>query len=237
MKILIKKIFYTFKKLWTYFYFLINCKRKSIFLEKGAIFFKSKFKVKKDNEIIIGNDSQIIRTKLLIKGTNNVVYVSNDTKIYDSNILIKGDNNRVVIGEKVQLVNLQLIIEHCGNELTIGAKTTSSGLIEMYIKEGKKVIIGEDCMLSRDIIIRTSDGHSIVNDRNKRINYSDSVIIKDRVWIGQRAMLMKGAKISDNTVIAAGSTVTKKFENENIIIAGNPAKQVRENISWSRKLL
>ena len=47
--------------------------------------------------------------------------------------------------------------------------------------------------------------------------------------------ILKNTKIPSNSVVAQGSTVTKKFDTENIIIAGNPAKIVKENTIWDRK--
>ena len=43
---------------------------------------------------------------------------------------------------------------------------------------------------------------------------------------------MKDVKISRNSVVAYGSLVTKKFEQENVLLAGIPAKIVKENIYW-----
>ena len=53
------------------------------------------------------------------------------------------------------------------------------------------------------------------------------VVIGDNVWIGERAILTAGRRIADNTVIAAGSVVTKDFP-EGSIIGGNPAKFIRK---------
>ena len=47
--------------------------------------------------------------------------------------------------------------------------------------------------------------------------------------------ILKGAYISSNTVIGAFSVVTKKFEKNNIIIAGKPANIVKENIVWIKQ--
>jgi acetyltransferase-like isoleucine patch superfamily enzyme len=47
--------------------------------------------------------------------------------------------------------------------------------------------------------------------------------------------LLKGSFIKDNSIIATGSVVTKAFEESNVIIAGSPAKIVKENVSWVRE--
>ena len=48
---------------------------------------------------------------------------------------------------------------------------------------------------------------------------------------------MKGTELADSTVVAAGAVCTKKYEHGNVVLAGNPAKVVKEKIDWDRKLL
>ena len=90
-------------------------------------------------------------------------------------------------------------------------------------------------MLSSDISLRTGDSHSIITTDGKRINLSKNVYIGNHVWIGMRALVMKGSKILDNSIIGAGSLVTGKFSQKNIMLAGNPAKKIKENVDWKRE--
>ena len=90
-------------------------------------------------------------------------------------------------------------------------------------------------MFSKDINIRTGDGHAIVNKKTgERINPSKDVTIGNHVWIGMRGIFLKGTSIGDNSVVGASSIVTKKIEKSNVAIAGNPAIVVKENIDWKR---
>ncbi len=45
---------------------------------------------------------------------------------------------------------------------------------------------------------------------------------------------MKKVRIADNSVVGSASVVTKKFDEENVVIAGNPAKICRRNIMWEK---
>jgi acetyltransferase-like isoleucine patch superfamily enzyme len=53
------------------------------------------------------------------------------------------------------------------------------------------------------------------------------VIIKDNVWIGMNAVILKGVTIGENSVVAAGAIVSKNVP-ANVIVAGNPAIVVKE---------
>jgi len=68
----------------------------------------------------------------------------------------------------------------------------------------QEVRIGRDCMISWDVIIMDTDQHCINGDPPT----ARPVIIGDRVWIGCRAMILKGVHIGDGAVIGAGAIVT-----------------------------
>jgi len=89
------------------------------------------------------------------------------------------------------------------------------------------VIMGTGC------IIRTGDGHTIV-DKGSRdpLNEPQDVVIDRHVWIGARCMLLKGTKIRADSVVGAMSLVNRKFEEKNLLIAGVPARVIREGIDW-----
>lgn len=55
---------------------------------------------------------------------------------------------------------------------------------------------------------------------------SDSIIIGNNVWIGARSIILKGVEIWDNSVIGAGSVVTKSIPS-GVLAVGNPAKVIR----------
>ncbi|MBQ6299248.1 MAG: Coenzyme F420 hydrogenase/dehydrogenase, beta subunit C-terminal domain [Bacteroidales bacterium] len=94
---------------------------------------------------------------------------------------------------------------------------------------GDRIEIGENCFIGRDVIIRSYDAHQIEKD-----GYQVAAPIKigDHVWIGQRAMILKGVTIGDGAVIAAGAVVTKDVP-AHAVVAGVPAKVVEENIEWN----
>ena len=103
-----------------------------------------------------------------------------------------------------------------------------------FISSDKTILFGDEVVLGWNVHIRTSDGHEIYmkNNHDTIINPSKSVQIGNHVWIGANATVLKGVKIGDNNVVGFNSCVTKSYVCENCIIAGYPAKIIKENIDW-----
>lgn len=105
-----------------------------------------------------------------------------------------------------------------------------------FIACSESITIGEDVLLGWNVNIRDSDGHSVIsldNESNKKITDIDNkVIIGNHVWIAANVDIIKGVRIPTNCVVGYNSCVTKKFNEENCIIAGYPAKIIKKNIKW-----
>ena len=151
-----------------------------------------------------------------------------------ANIFIKGNNNILYIGDNCVVNNTSIILDNEGAEIRIGNKT-SIAKAQIVSLEPYNIEIGEDCMLSYDIEIRNTDSHKIYDkNTNKRINEGNGVSIGNHVWLGMRAIILKGVTIEDNSIVAGGSIVTKDVK-VNTIVSGNPAKQIKENVYWTRE--
>lgn len=89
-----------------------------------------------------------------------------------------------------------------------------------------EVRIGDNCMLGPNVGIYTA-GHSIEPlDRNKS-GYTIPIKIGNDVWVGGNCVILAGVTIGDNSVVAAGSIVTKDVP-KNTVVAGNPARIIKE---------
>lgn len=141
--------------------------------------------------------------------------------------------NRVEFGNDIRAFSLSVGTEDDGNQITIGGKTTFESNNQIAACEGKRIIIGEDCMFSHDIIIRTTDSHGIYCGE-QRINHGQDVEIGDHVWVGMQCLILKGANIPSGTVVGARCIVTKSTFDPNTIIVGAPAKSVKTNVVWRR---
>lgn len=98
-----------------------------------------------------------------------------------------------------------------------------------------KVTIGDNCQLAPNVAIYTA-GHPVHPDtRNSGYEYGISVTIGDNVWIGGNSVICPGVRIGSNTVIGAGSVVTKDIPDW-VIAAGNPCRVIRKITEEDRRL-
>lgn len=101
-------------------------------------------------------------------------------------------------------------------------------------EDNSTIHIGKDCMLSNNIIIRTSDSHPIYDKlTGSRINFSKNVFIGNHVWIAPNSKILKGANIGDGCIVSSNTMVSKSI-NDNCLVVGMPSKVIKENISWNR---
>ena len=98
-----------------------------------------------------------------------------------------------------------------------------------------KVTIGDNCQMAPNVAIYTA-GHPVhPQTRNTAYEYGISVTIGDNVWIGGNTVICPGVHIGSNTVIGAGSVVTKDIPDW-CIAAGNPCKVIRTITEEDKKL-
>ncbi len=102
------------------------------------------------------------------------------------------------------------------------------------ISAAKSVRLGDNCMLAANVVISDSDWHGIYN-RIRPFRCTRSVVIENNVWLGERVIITKGVTIGENSVIGAGSVVTRDVP-ANSIAAGNPARVIK-TINPQRRML
>ena len=91
-------------------------------------------------------------------------------------------------------------------------------------------------MFSSDISFRCTDDHAVIDIENNRvINKANRIDIGNHVWICMKACILKNSKVSDNCIVGMGTVVAGKFEKPHCAIAGNPARIIKENITWDEK--
>lgn len=109
--------------------------------------------------------------------------------------------------------------------ITIGNHTYIGDRTEIHA--GQSVKIGDDCDISWDCCILDRDYHKL----DTETEVFRPVTIGNHVWIGCNALILKGVTVGDGAVIAAGSVVTRDVPPR-CLVAGNPAKVIREEVTW-----
>lgn len=89
------------------------------------------------------------------------------------------------------------------------------------------VYIGSHVMIAPNVVI-SSASHPLEPDlRYKTAEFNKPVVIEDNVWIGANSVILCGVHIGKNSVIGAGSIVTKDIP-DNVVAVGNPCKVIKK---------
>ena len=98
------------------------------------------------------------------------------------------------------------------------------------------ITIGKNCTISTEVCFLTHDASiGLFLDRKVKSDICGPITIGDNCFIGNRAILLYGVSISDNTIVAAGSVVTKSIDEPGCIVGGNPAKVIGKVDSFLEK--
>lgn len=96
------------------------------------------------------------------------------------------------------------------------------------------IYIGSNTMIGPNVTIATA-GHPILPElREQAYQFNAPVHIGKNCWLGAGVIVLPGITIGDNSVIGAGSVVTKDIP-ENVVAVGNPCRVLREIGEKDRK--
>ena len=145
-------------------------------------------------------------------------------------IQIFGEN--IFVGDQVHIVatadrNVRLSVWSLGEQ---------SGRIEIgdyclicpgvRIDSAAGIKIGANSMIASGAYLTDADWHDIY-DRTRPIGNTGKIELSENVWIGDRATICKGVSIGRNSIVGASAVVTKDVP-ANVIVAGNPARIVKQ---------
>lgn len=165
-------------------------------------------------------------------GNNNTVIVEDFSILKQVSVYISGDDNVIHIGPWCHLNRAEFCTEDAGNRIEIGGHTRIMGQTHLAAIEGTRITIGEDCLFSSEVHVRTGDSHSVLDLEGKRINPSEDITIGNHVWMGTKTTCLKGAAVPDNSIVGACALVTRKFTQPHSSLAGVPAKVVKQGVDW-----
>ena len=169
---------------------------------------------------------------IVVMGTDNEVNFGASTK-FKGSIEIRGKNNRVLFGPG-SVMRGRILVKGNNQTVSIGEQTTFQSAY-LLCNEGCDITIGRWCMFSRDIEIRTTDAHSVVEkSTGLRLNAPASVVIGDHVWVSVGVFISKGVQLAADTIVGAHAFVNGQFAEEGTMLAGAPARVVKRDVTWHR---
>lgn len=203
---------------WDDFYFFI--------IQKPLLMLNSKNRIK--------INGRLRNCVVKIYGAGNDILIGNSCTLNKVIIEVYGTQNQLILHDGVQMAEGGRIrIEDIGNCVDVGENTHLINVFLSVCDNNTNLTIGKDCLFSSDVIVRTSDSHSIINDKGIRINKGADVIIGNHVWICNGVRIMKGSRIGSNSIIGSSSLVAGTVINDNELAVGIPCKVIKKNISWS----
>ena len=141
-----------------------------------------------------------------------------------------GDSFTAVSKQQYNSIGLiqPVVIKALGpnSRITIGDNVGMSGVT---LSARASITIGDDVLLGSGVLITDNDAHPINpedrNDPSKTL--IAPVSIGDQVFIGARAIILKGVSVGCGSVVAAGSVVSRDVPTRTVV-AGNPAREVKK---------
>lgn len=176
----------------------------------------------------IKNNFGVKYEQLLWRGS---IKIAKTTKFYQK-VRINGEGS-VIIGENTAF-GFELGPMYNESSTIIQARTKEAKIIignnchfnnNVYICSLKEIKIGNNCLIGNNVTMLDFDGHSNSknpDERKYKPGEIEEIKIGDNVWIGCNVSILRGAEIGDNSIIAAGSVVNRKFKSDSYI-GGVPA--------------
>ena len=131
----------------------------------------------------------------------------------------------ITLGDRVRLNGMTVPLEFVAwdqGTIEIGPRTGIN--YGTSISAHKLVRIGSNCKIGTYVIMMDNDYHQV--DDPEQPGDSEPIIIEDNVWIGVRAIVLKGVTIGRDAVVGAGSVVTRDVPPR-CFVAGVPARLIR----------
>ena len=223
----LKTLIFPMKKLKFYFPLILGYIYFLLFQKPFWLLFSGSNKIK-----IKG---KLVGCKLNISGKNNTIIIE-DSFMRNVRINITGDNHVIHLHKGVRfLEGGRIRLEDSGNRLEIKEKSNIINAFFSLADCDTSITVGEDCLLSSDVVVRTSDSHSIIDLKTgQRINFGKSVVIGNHVWVGNGVNILKGSEIGNDCIIGTQSLVTRSIP-DNSLAVGNPTKVIKTDVTWNVK--
>ena len=102
-----------------------------------------------------------------------------------------------------------------------------------HLRASEKIKFGDDCSLGWNVQLNDNDGH-VVKYNGKTSKQKGSITIGNHVWLTSNTIVTKDVNIADGCIVAQGGIVTKSITEPNSLVAGIPAKVIKNNVEWKK---
>lgn len=187
------------------------------------------------NTVSIGWGCAGINGKIRFSGKGSVVHIARGCTAHFINFDI-ASNVTIRIGRRCGLGAL-MIYAADDTAVTIEQRTNFNSLVRLLLHEKGAIAIGADCLIAAQTDLTISDMHSVLDaSSGRRINPAADIVVSDHVWIGEGALILKGVSIGVHSIVGARAVLTKDVP-AGVVVAGNPARIVRRDVTWDHRLL
>lgn len=207
--------------------------------------------------IRIGNNVKFGKNVQMLAWGYSEIVIEDNVKIGDNCKIEIRDNSRLYLGNGVNIGENVRIKATRKAEMSFGNRCLISDYDDIYASEKSKIIVdettsfnsrviirivndtsficGKNCTFSYCVKVRGENGHTIIDLDAKQVKVGKTdVNIADHVWVGMGVSLLGGTVINRDSIVGADSIVSKEFP-PNSLIAGSPAKVIKENVDWDIK--
>ncbi|MGK3708377.1 sugar O-acetyltransferase [Arthrobacter sp. IK3] len=127
------------------------------------------------------------------------------------------------IGEQ-SVIRAPLFVDY-GKYLTVGARTFIN--FNLTALDVAAITIGDDVQIGPNVQLLTPTHPLDAEARRDKLEAAQPITIGNNVWLGGGVIVLPGVNIGENTVVGAGSVVTRDLP-ANVVAVGNPARVIRE---------
>lgn len=180
------------------------------------------------NDIKVG--CKIFNCTIDVRGNHNQVIIPESCKLNNTQIIIYGDNNKIICEPNVRFLGPCTIIMEGEGTLHLGENCGIRG-VKFKVRNGT-IKVGKLAMFSYGINVMNHDSHRVfIEGEEIPFNNPREITIGSHVWVCENASILKGCEIGNGSIVAYGAVATKGCP-PNSLLAGNPAKIVRQGITW-----
>ncbi|MCI0752383.1 acyltransferase [Teichococcus vastitatis] len=131
--------------------------------------------------------------------------------------------------------NLQVSLRTGEALFLLGRDSSTNGGNAMAEGPGTRMLVGDDAMFAAGVQLRNADSHGIVDlATGEQVNLPEDVLVGPHVWLATGASVMKGVTVGRGAIVAAQAMVTRDVPPCSLV-AGIPARVLREGVSWTRQ--